>query len=205
MVQPVVDADGVKRLFTRVYYNQPNKERPGVQGAVGILDTGAWVYFPKGQEITHREREKVHRILQGADDSGLAGSRFDAWCTAMDAKARDEVEAQAKNPKRRAIIIVECEDFPRSMLVFQDTGDEVTERGDVDAWYSADSPVGALALQVFADRHRYRTDKAYREAQALPQTMAAARRQRTIDNLRRGREAKAEARAARLETVEPKG
>ena len=147
--------------FVQVYKGQTardpvTRQQIGVNGGIGELDSGAWVWYPQCLPITN-PNEAV-RLLDSINPEGTA--RFKRWWVAEQHRQADEAMA----PVVRPIKIVGCEEPPGSKLVYDDgSGEDVTDAGSVLAYFARPGPVQDFAMHVFGTRHKAAKDEAIRD------------------------------------------
>ena len=174
MVQPITTDHGDYR-FVRVYKGQASrdpvtKQPVGVNGGIGELDSGAWVWYPQCLPITNPN--EAIKLLDSINPDGT--TRFKGWWVAE--QTREAQEALA--PVVRPIKIVGCEEAPGSRLVYDDdSGEDVTDAGSVLAYFARPGVVQDFAMSLFGTRHKAEKDEAVREA--LETDRAKLRRQWT--------------------------
>ena len=157
MGQPITTSHG-DYTFVRVYKGQTardpvTKQQIGVNGGIGELDSGAWVWYPQCLPITN-PNEAV-KLLDSINPEGTA--RFKRWWVAEQDRQADEALA----PVVRPIKIVGCEESPGSKLVYDDGSDEdVTDAGTVLAYFARPGPVQDFAMRIFGERHKATQDEA---------------------------------------------
>ena len=160
MTQPISTEHGAYN-FIRVYKGQTardpvTKQQIGVNGGIGELDSGAWVWYPQCLPITN-PNEAV-KLLDSINPEGTA--RFKRWWVAEQDRQADEALA----PVVRPIKIVGCEESPGSKLVYDDGSDEdVTDAGSVLAYFPRPGPVQDFAMRIFGERHKATHDEAIRD------------------------------------------
>lgn len=151
MTQPITTDHGAYN-FVRVYKGQSSrdpvtKQPIGMNGGIGELDSGAWVWYPQCLPISNPQQ--AIRLLDSINPEGTA--RFKRWWTAE----QQRLEQVALEPVARPIKIVKCDDAPGSKLVYDDGSEEdVADAGEVVAFYKEGGPLQALALQIFGARYR---------------------------------------------------
>lgn len=164
--------------FHKIYKGQASrdpvtKEVVGANVSVGELVNGSWVFFPKGQTITN---PYAARRLLGTI-SNEAVERFNDWWNSEQARRLDEESA----PVVRPIKIVPCEEMPKSKLVYDDGSEEdVTQAGDVIAFYKGNDALQAFAMQIFGARYQHTQTEAARDALETPR----AKMQREVEDRR---------------------
>ena len=147
--------------FVRVYKGQAardpvTKQQIGVNGGVGELDSGAWVWYPQCLPIGNPN--EAIKLLDSINPEGTA--RFKRWWVAE----QDRQAAEELAPVVRPIKIVGCDEPPGSKLVYDDGSEEdVTDAGAVHAYFSKPGAVQNFAMAIFGTRHQAVKDEAIRE------------------------------------------
>lgn len=129
MPHPVTTKNNGKVVFEKYYIGlgDPKNGIPG--GKIGILQTGAWVYFPSAQPIPSVEAGVA--ILESINQQAV--NDFKRWWETRDLE-----------PAAREILI-----SPDGRLLYSDTRKEVDQIADIYAYYPPDSPVLETALRLF--------------------------------------------------------
>ena len=170
MVQPITTDHGDYR-FVRVYKGQASrdpvtKQPIGVNGGVGELDSGAWVWYPQCLPITNPS--EAIKLLDSVNPDGT--TRFKRWWVAE----QDRQVQEALAPVVRPIKIVGCEEAPGSKLMYDDgSGEDVTDAGSVLAYFAQPGPVQDFAITIFGTRHKAEKDEAVREELATDRAKLA--------------------------------
>ena len=157
--------------FVRIYKGQTardpvTKVAIGVNGGIGELDSGAWVWYPQCLPITNPN--EAIKLLDSVNPDGTA--RFKRWWMAE----QDRQAQEALAPVVRPIKIVGCDEPPGSKLVYDDgSDDEVTEGGAVLAFFSRPGPVQDFAMYVFGARFKREKAEAIREEIETPRAKFA--------------------------------
>ena len=201
-MQPIKTDHGDYNFFM-VYKGQASrdpvtKQPIGVNGGIGELDSGAWVWYPQCLPISNPN--EAIKLLDSINPEGTA--RFKRWWVAE----QDRQAQEALAPVVRPIKIVGCEEAPGSKLVYDDSSDDdVTDAGSVLAYFPRPGPVQDFAMHIFGTRHKAEKDAAVREELETDRSKLARQLDAQREAKKPGAKKKAPGRPSTASAKKPQG